>query len=192
MQPLEVFKTVQKKHLVVFVSKAGTHRAVAGLDLVDHVCEWLYHRFDDTAARLKSKMTYQVDSDNNLMNVGTTHLNSDMWRRICGRKVMFHWIAEELVQARRIALDRLRGIMSVGSSPGEPDYDAIFDAAKGSKGESSETSRQGPPWKAKKASLVPAAEVQDDKEPPIQRLSNEEFGKEARAQDGTKNTAILQ
>ena len=131
MQPLEVFKTVRKKQLVVFVSRKGTHRAVAGLDLVDHVCEWLYHRFDDTSTRLESKMTFKIESERNLKNVGTTHLNSNMWRRTCGRRIMFHWIAEEFVQARRIAFERLKGILSIESSPeSSPDYDAILDATK--------------------------------------------------------------
>ena len=121
MQPLEVFRTVSKKHLVVFVSRNGTHRAVAGLDLVDHVCEWLYHRYDDTPTRLKSKMTFQAEPECDLKNVGTTHLNSNMWRRTCGRKTMFHWIAGEFVLARKIAFERLKDILSVESSPRGPD-----------------------------------------------------------------------
>ena len=127
-------------------------------------------------------MTFQIESERNQKNVGTIHLNSNMWRRTCGRKIMFHLIAEEFVQARRVAFERLKGILSIESSPeSSPDYDTILDAAKNSTGKRPETSKQEPPWKDKKASLVPAAGVQEDEDSPIQRVSNEEFGRKAKA-----------
>ena len=53
MQPLSSLKLVDKMQLVVFVSRRGSHRAVAALDLVDHACEWLHYCFDDTSIRLE-------------------------------------------------------------------------------------------------------------------------------------------
>ena len=39
MSPLKSV-TKDTKHIVVFVCRKGTHRSVAGLELVDHALEW--------------------------------------------------------------------------------------------------------------------------------------------------------
>ena len=109
MQPLTSFQPVDMMQLVVFVSRRGTHRAVAALDLVDHAVEWLHYCFDDTSIRLESRTIYALEQELEKKSVETIHLNSDRWSHICRGDcdecmLMFHWTAEEFVYARRIRL----------------------------------------------------------------------------------------
>ena len=136
MQPLSSLKLVDKMQLVVFVSRRGTHRAVAALDLVDHTCEWLHYCFDDTSIRLESNSIFTLEQELEKKSVETIHLNGDNWSQTCGGDceeclLMFHWTAVEFVHAWKIALSKLRDILTIDTSPdNNPDYEEIVDSVR--------------------------------------------------------------
>ena len=105
MQPLGALRQEDTKHIVLFVCGKGTHRSVAGLELADHACEWLYYGCDDTSIRLESKSLQEMESQLVSKNVAIIHLNQDRWNRTCGGVCdicMVHTqsAAEQFVDAR--------------------------------------------------------------------------------------------
>ena len=84
MQPLGALRQEDAKHIILFVCRKGTHRSVAGLELADHACEWLYYGCDDTSIRLESKSLQELEGQLVNKNVAVIHLNQDRWSRTCG------------------------------------------------------------------------------------------------------------
>ena len=104
----------------MLVCRKGTHRSVAGSELADHACEWRYYGCDDTSIRLESRSLEELEGQLVDKNVAIVHLNQDRWNRTCGGacdQCMVHTqrAAEEFVNARDVALGKLRDILS-GSS----------------------------------------------------------------------------